>query len=53
MNVNPKYGGPTHDAFIWDNSAVNDFMQSLHRNNEQVSLLGKYELLSLKLKKLT
>ncbi|XP_037874020.1 putative nuclease HARBI1 [Bombyx mori] len=40
LNVNAKYGGATHDAFIWENSVVNNYMQSLHRNNEQVWLLG-------------
>ncbi|CAG4988661.1 unnamed protein product [Parnassius apollo] len=40
LNVNAKYGGATHDAFIWDNSLVNQYMQELHLNNEQVWLLG-------------
>ncbi|KOB63119.1 Uncharacterized protein OBRU01_23571, partial [Operophtera brumata] len=26
LNVNPKYGGATHDAFIWENSAANECM---------------------------
>ncbi|XP_063824088.1 putative nuclease HARBI1 [Ostrinia nubilalis] len=40
LNVNPKYGGATHDAFIWQNSSVNEFMQRLHRENEITWLLG-------------
>ncbi|XP_050563595.1 putative nuclease HARBI1, partial [Spodoptera frugiperda] len=40
LNVNAKYGGATHDAFIWDNSGANSYMQELHRNHEQVWLLG-------------
>ncbi|XP_045541630.1 putative nuclease HARBI1 [Papilio machaon] len=40
LNVNAKYGGATHDAFIWENSDANKFMQELYRNNEQVWLLG-------------
>lgn len=41
MSVNAKFGGATHDAFIWQNSNINNFMQNLHRNNEIVWLLGK------------
>ncbi|XP_047021401.1 putative nuclease HARBI1 [Helicoverpa armigera] len=40
LNVNAKYGGATHDAFIWENSLANNYMQELHRNNEHVWLLG-------------
>ncbi|KAM3966291.1 putative nuclease HARBI1 [Aphomia sociella] len=40
LNVNPKHGGATHDAFIWENSTVNEFMQRLHRDNEITWLLG-------------
>ncbi|XP_063836073.1 putative nuclease HARBI1 [Ostrinia nubilalis] len=40
LNINAKYGGATHDAFIWDNSMANNYMQELHRHNEQVWLLG-------------
>ncbi|KAJ8710251.1 hypothetical protein PYW07_009617 [Mythimna separata] len=40
LNVNAKYGGATHDAFIWENSIANNYMQELHRNNEHVWLLG-------------
>ncbi|KAL0879511.1 hypothetical protein ABMA27_003253 [Loxostege sticticalis] len=40
INLNPKYGGATHDAFIWENSEVNNFMQRLHQNNEHTWLLG-------------
>ncbi|KAA5616572.1 transposase family protein, partial [Pseudomonas aeruginosa] len=46
LNVNAKYGGATHDAFIWENSVVNNYMQSLHRNNEQVWLLGNILLIT-------
>lgn len=40
LSVNPKFGGATHDAFIWDNSIIKNYMESLHRNNETVWLLG-------------
>lgn len=42
--MNAKYGGATHDAFIWENSLANSYMQELHRNNEKVWLLGKSRL---------
>ncbi|KAL4718437.1 hypothetical protein ACJJTC_010371 [Scirpophaga incertulas] len=40
LNVNAKYGGATHDAFIWENSQANTYIQDLNRNNEQVWFLG-------------
>ncbi|CAG4972049.1 unnamed protein product [Colias eurytheme] len=40
LNINAKYGGATHDAFIWENSQANRYIQDLHRNNEQVWFLG-------------
>ncbi|CAK1554365.1 unnamed protein product [Leptosia nina] len=41
LNVNnAKYG-----AFIWDNSEAHKFLQELHRNHEQVWLLGSPEAL--------
>ncbi|XP_041968773.1 putative nuclease HARBI1 [Aricia agestis] len=40
LSVNAKFGGATHDAFIWENSNINDYIQSLHRQNEIVWLLG-------------
>ncbi|CAH0716343.1 unnamed protein product, partial [Brenthis ino] len=40
LSINAKYGGATHDAFIWENRQVNSYMQELHRNHEQVWLLG-------------
>ncbi|KPJ12585.1 Putative nuclease HARBI1 [Papilio machaon] len=40
LNVNAKYGGATHDAFIFENSLACNFMKELHQNNEQVWLLG-------------
>ncbi|KAJ8728897.1 hypothetical protein PYW07_006593 [Mythimna separata] len=40
LSLNAKFGGAAHDAFIWQNSNVNNFMQNLHRNNEIVWLLG-------------
>ncbi|XP_041983243.1 putative nuclease HARBI1 [Aricia agestis] len=36
LNVNAKYGGATHDAFIWENSQANRYIQDLNQNNEQV-----------------
>ncbi|KAF9811668.1 hypothetical protein SFRURICE_011031 [Spodoptera frugiperda] len=33
MSVNAKFGGATHDAFIWENSDVNNYIQSLHRSD--------------------
>ncbi|XP_048482845.1 putative nuclease HARBI1 isoform X1 [Plutella xylostella] len=40
LNVNAKFGGANHDAFIWENSNINPYMQSLHENGEKVWLLG-------------
>ncbi|XP_049886672.1 putative nuclease HARBI1 [Pectinophora gossypiella] len=40
LNVNPKFGGANHDSFIWENSAVNPYMQSLHQNGDAFWLLG-------------
>lgn len=40
LNVNSKYGGATHDSFIWAASQVENFMRELHQNGEQTWLLG-------------
>ncbi|CAG9135385.1 unnamed protein product [Plutella xylostella] len=40
ININPKYGGATHDCFVWNNSQVSTFMETLYRNGEQGWLLG-------------
>ncbi|KAG6456669.1 hypothetical protein O3G_MSEX009869 [Manduca sexta] len=40
INVNAKFGGANHDSFIWENSDVNNYMQTLHQNGETVWLLG-------------
>ncbi|XP_026746107.1 putative nuclease HARBI1 [Trichoplusia ni] len=40
INVNAKYGGATHDAFIWENSQANRYIQDINKNNEQVWFLG-------------
>ncbi|XP_022823108.1 putative nuclease HARBI1 [Spodoptera litura] len=40
LNVNAKYGGATHDSFIWASSQVEPFMRELHRRGEQTWLLG-------------
>ncbi|KAL4702557.1 hypothetical protein ACJJTC_005089 [Scirpophaga incertulas] len=40
INVNPKFGGANHDAFVWHNSDLNDYVQTLHQNGEMVWLLG-------------
>ncbi|CAK1585217.1 unnamed protein product [Parnassius mnemosyne] len=40
LNVNSKFGGANHDSFIWENSDLNTYIQSLHRNGEIVWLLG-------------
>ncbi|RVE44709.1 hypothetical protein evm_010613 [Chilo suppressalis] len=42
LTVNTKFGGATHDAFVWENSRINSHMQSFHRNGEYVWLLGLY-----------
>lgn len=47
LAVNAKFGGATHDAFVWENSKVNDFMQSLYRSNEMIWLLGDIFLILL------
>lgn len=40
INVNSKFGGATHDSFIWASSRMETFMRELHQNGEQVWLLG-------------
>ncbi|XP_045450706.1 putative nuclease HARBI1 [Melitaea cinxia] len=40
LAINAKFGGATHDAFIWENSNINDYMKYLYRSNESVWLLG-------------
>nr|XP_013189805.1 unnamed protein product [Amyelois transitella] len=40
INVNAKFGGQNHDAFIWENSNVNTYMQHLHNRGEIFWLLG-------------
>ncbi|XP_069358752.1 putative nuclease HARBI1 [Maniola hyperantus] len=40
LSVNPKFGGANHDSFIWENSDLNTYIQSLHQNGEVVWLLG-------------
>ncbi|CAH0731365.1 unnamed protein product, partial [Brenthis ino] len=40
LAINPKFGGASHDAFVWENSQLNTYMQTLHRNGESVWLLG-------------
>lgn len=47
LNVNSKFGGANHDSFIWENSDLNAYIQSLHRNGEMVWLLGKVIFWSL------
>lgn len=41
LSVNPKFGGANHDAFIWENSNLNMYVQNLHQNGEMVWLLGE------------
>ncbi|RVE45216.1 hypothetical protein evm_010106 [Chilo suppressalis] len=45
LSVNAKFGGATHDSFIWENSSINSYIQSLHRHNEIVWLLDKGRIL--------
>ncbi|XP_035457948.2 putative nuclease HARBI1 [Spodoptera frugiperda] len=40
LNVNAKYGGATHDSFIWASSQVERYMRELHQRGEQTWLLG-------------
>lgn len=40
MNVNSKFGGATHDSHIWAAGQAEPYMRELHRNGEQVWLLG-------------
>ncbi|CAG9133872.1 unnamed protein product [Plutella xylostella] len=40
LSINPKFGGASHDAFVWENSQINTLMQTLHRNGESSWLLG-------------
>ncbi|CAG5000667.1 unnamed protein product [Parnassius apollo] len=37
-DVNPKFGGATHDSLIWASSRKETFMRELHQNGEQVWL---------------
>ncbi|RVE42627.1 hypothetical protein evm_012713 [Chilo suppressalis] len=32
--------GASHDAFVWENSHFNNYLQTLHRSGESVWLLG-------------
>ena len=47
LNVNAKFGGANHDSFIWENSDINRYMQSLHQNGEIVWLLGKQSTINI------
>ncbi|KOB64585.1 Uncharacterized protein OBRU01_24000 [Operophtera brumata] len=40
LAINPKFGGASHDAFVWENSQLNTYMQTLHQSGESVWLLG-------------
>ncbi|KAG7300750.1 hypothetical protein JYU34_015079 [Plutella xylostella] len=40
ISINPKYGGATHDAFVWENSKVRQFVENLYNTGEQGWLLG-------------
>ncbi|CAG9130974.1 unnamed protein product [Plutella xylostella] len=40
MNVNSKFGGATHDSHIWAAGQAEPYMRELHRNGEQLWLLG-------------
>ncbi|RVE40940.1 hypothetical protein evm_014409 [Chilo suppressalis] len=40
MYINPKFGGASHDAFVWENSHINNYLQTLHQSGESVWLLG-------------
>ncbi|KAL4721589.1 hypothetical protein ACJJTC_018550 [Scirpophaga incertulas] len=40
INVNSKFGGANHVAFVWQNSELNDYVQALHQSGEMVWLLG-------------
>lgn len=31
LSLNPQYGGATHDAFIWRNSQINDFLREKYQ----------------------
>lgn len=44
-NVNAKFGGATHDSFIWASSSIESFLRALHQSGEQVWLLGKCRLM--------
>ncbi|GBP94112.1 Putative nuclease HARBI1 [Eumeta japonica] len=39
INVNAKYGGATHDAYLYS-QLVQSYMRELHQNGEQTWLLG-------------
>lgn len=42
MNVNALFPGSTNDAFIWNNSNIQEVMQNIHHiNPNQFYLLGE------------
>lgn len=40
VNVNTKFGGASHDSYIWAASEVEPYMRTLHQSGERVWLLG-------------
>lgn len=49
LTINPKFGGASHDAFVFENSNINFLMKSLHRAGESVWLLGKILVSNIKI----
>lgn len=41
LYVDVKFGGATHDSFVFSNTAIKEHLETLNRNGERVYLLGK------------
>lgn len=41
LYVNARYGGSTHDAFIWRTSSLQRHMNEIYRNGSRSWLIGK------------
>lgn len=43
LSINPRYGGSSHDSFVWNNSYIKQLLKNEYSNGARNSfLLGKY-----------